>query len=238
MRDTLLAAFEDQKNVRSRLESIVGVSTAGGGVRACQCACQHVAQQPTVQQRRAGVANAQQRQAGDQFLSLPDYADSGTGTVNSLSSSSGSQDLHDWLKGLGVDDVSIQKFILEAFLLSDVLELMEREDLRKLELRGGMELRVWRAILEYRGQRTPSRQRQPSSNGDARLSAGGGGGPMNPPRCIVRGVSVVDSTASGMSIGDEELAEDEEEDTSNAASASSPPSTPTPINDEPVSSSQ
>jgi hypothetical protein len=61
---------------------------------------------------------------------------------------------------------------------------------------------------------------------------------MNPPRCIVRGVSVVDSTASGMSIGDEELAEDEEEDTSNAASASSPPSTPTPINDEPVSSSQ
>ncbi len=109
MRDTLLAAFEDQKNVRSRLESIVGVSTAGGGVRACQCACQHVAQQPTVQQRRAGVANAQQRQAGDQFLSLPDYADSGTGTVNSLSSSSGSQDLHDWLKGLGVDDVSIQK---------------------------------------------------------------------------------------------------------------------------------
>ena len=108
MRDTLLTAFEDQKIVRSRLESVVGVGSPSSG---CHCACQHAHQHPPAnqQQRRVAVVQQPQNRQGDQFLSLPDYADSGTGTANSLSSSSGSQDLHDWLKGLGVDDISIQK---------------------------------------------------------------------------------------------------------------------------------
>ena len=41
-------------------------------------------------------------------------------------------------------------FTGEQYVLSDVLDFFTREDLRKLGLRGGTELRLWRAILQHR----------------------------------------------------------------------------------------
>ncbi|XP_011303052.1 mitogen-activated protein kinase kinase kinase 5 isoform X2 [Fopius arisanus] len=58
--------------------------------------------------------------------------------------------LTEWLQGLGVDDASIDRFIYEEYSLEDVLFHMSRDDLRKLNLRGGVELRIWMAIMQTR----------------------------------------------------------------------------------------
>jgi len=56
-----------------------------------------------------------------------------------------------WLEGIGdLSPNEIQIFVGERFSLRDILEFFTREDLRKLGLRGGNELRVWRAILQGR----------------------------------------------------------------------------------------
>ena len=41
-------------------------------------------------------------------------------------------------------------FTREQYVLDDVLSFFMREDLRRLGLRGGVELRLWRAILQHR----------------------------------------------------------------------------------------
>ncbi|XP_063990230.1 mitogen-activated protein kinase kinase kinase 15 isoform X2 [Diachasmimorpha longicaudata] len=64
--------------------------------------------------------------------------------------SNADQRLVEWLQGLGVDDASIDRFIYEEYTLEDVLFHMSRDDLRKLNLRGGVELRIWMAITSHR----------------------------------------------------------------------------------------
>ncbi|XP_031328111.1 mitogen-activated protein kinase kinase kinase 15-like isoform X1 [Photinus pyralis] len=64
------------------------------------------------------------------------------------------QRLHQWLQGLELDDVG-QKLINEGFTLEEVLYIISREDLHKVGLRGGPELRIWRAIVHHR-QTSPS----------------------------------------------------------------------------------
>jgi len=61
------------------------------------------------------------------------------------------QDLVNWLKNLAIDDKSVDKFVNEDLTLNDVLELMYRDDLKRLGLKAGPELRIWRAILRHRG---------------------------------------------------------------------------------------
>ncbi|KAK2715706.1 hypothetical protein QYM36_010322 [Artemia franciscana] len=58
--------------------------------------------------------------------------------------------LQQWLISLNLDSGVIAKFILEDYRLDDVLNFMERDDLRRLNLRAGVELRLYRAIQEYR----------------------------------------------------------------------------------------
>jgi len=55
-----------------------------------------------------------------------------------------------WLGGLGLNQETIAKMTGEDLTLSDVLELMSRDDLRRLGLKAGPELRIWRAVLQHR----------------------------------------------------------------------------------------
>ena len=63
----------------------------------------------------------------------------------------GDPDLLSWLQGLALDQTSVDIFIGEDLTLNDVLELMSRDDLKRLRLKAGPELRIWRAILTHRG---------------------------------------------------------------------------------------
>jgi hypothetical protein len=55
-----------------------------------------------------------------------------------------------WLQNLGLNTSSINRIICEDLTLSDVLDLMSRDDLKRLGLKAGPELRIWRAILQHR----------------------------------------------------------------------------------------
>ncbi|GAB1865602.1 mitogen-activated protein kinase kinase kinase [Camponotus japonicus] len=58
--------------------------------------------------------------------------------------------LVDWLRDLQVDDTSIDRFLYEEYTLEDILYYVTRDDLRRLNLRGGIELRIWQAIQRYK----------------------------------------------------------------------------------------
>ena len=55
-----------------------------------------------------------------------------------------------WLENLGLNTKSIDRIISEELTLEDVLDLMSRDDLKRLGLKAGPELRIWRAILQHR----------------------------------------------------------------------------------------
>ncbi|KAK2859703.1 hypothetical protein Q5P01_004323 [Channa striata] len=58
--------------------------------------------------------------------------------------------LIDWLKEQGADSDTVDKFVLEEYKLTDILNDVTRDDLRCLRLRGGVLCRVWRAIQRHR----------------------------------------------------------------------------------------
>ncbi|XP_037550067.1 mitogen-activated protein kinase kinase kinase 15 [Nematolebias whitei] len=58
--------------------------------------------------------------------------------------------LSDWLKEQGADPDTIDKFVIEEYTLSDVLNEVSKDDLRTLHLRGGVICRIWRAIQRHR----------------------------------------------------------------------------------------
>ena len=64
--------------------------------------------------------------------------------------------LHQWLKDLDVDSTTIEKFAAEDLTYLDVLTLMTREDLTKLNLRLGPELRIWHRITIERNKNMQS----------------------------------------------------------------------------------
>ena len=58
-----------------------------------------------------------------------------TETKMEVSRSSGDQNLVSWLKDLAIDDRSVDVFINEDLTLNDILELMSRDDLKRLGLK-------------------------------------------------------------------------------------------------------
>ncbi|XP_055927798.1 mitogen-activated protein kinase kinase kinase 15-like isoform X2 [Argiope bruennichi] len=60
------------------------------------------------------------------------------------------KDLHEWLLSAGADKETITRFAVQKYNKDDVLEYMTREDLRNLGIRGGMELRIWRHLVNHR----------------------------------------------------------------------------------------
>lgn len=68
-------------------------------------------------------------------------------------------------KSWGVDKASQDLFRDEQLCLDDILNYVTRTDLSKLNLRIGVELRIWKAILQHRKEyRQPSSQTQRDSS--------------------------------------------------------------------------
>lgn len=66
-----------------------------------------------------------------------------------------------WLQGLGLNE-SAQKILLaEGYTLDDVLHHITLDDLKRIGLKGGSQLRIWRAIPPRERNNAP-----PLSNGD------------------------------------------------------------------------
>ncbi|XP_012995069.1 mitogen-activated protein kinase kinase kinase 15 isoform X2 [Esox lucius] len=68
--------------------------------------------------------------------------------------------LTDWLKDQGADSETIDKFVMEDYTLSDVLDDVTKDDLRYLRLRGGVLCRIWRGIQRHRERRRLTRDDQ------------------------------------------------------------------------------
>ncbi|KAK0168323.1 hypothetical protein PV327_002140 [Microctonus hyperodae] len=69
---------------------------------------------------------------------------------NNPTSSTDNIALVEWLQGLGIDDLSIERVVNEEYTLDDMLFFVSRDDLRRLNLKGGIELKIWRAISSLR----------------------------------------------------------------------------------------
>lgn len=74
----------------------------------------------------------------------------------SVTDSTADNRLIEWLRGLNLDQYSIDKFVMEEYCLEDILHYVGRDDIRRLGLRGGVELRVWKAITKWRREHRPS----------------------------------------------------------------------------------
>ncbi len=103
--------------------------------------------------------------------------------VSNNNNNNNDDQLVDWLRGLSLSQDTIQRvitkylytnilikltfaiyflqFVDEDLSYADVSSLMSREDLRRLGLRAGPEIRVWRAILDLRGHRDQGPQEEP-----------------------------------------------------------------------------
>nr|XP_027234958.1 mitogen-activated protein kinase kinase kinase 5-like [Penaeus vannamei] len=70
-----------------------------------------------------------------------------------------------WLQALSIDRDVIDKFLAEDYTKDDVLLWMTRDDLRRMQMRGGVELRIWRNVVQYRhSQGLPVNPEEPSAS--------------------------------------------------------------------------
>ncbi|KAK9506900.1 hypothetical protein O3M35_008749 [Rhynocoris fuscipes] len=74
----------------------------------------------------------------------------------SVTDSGADSNLVKWLQSLRLDQQSIDKFLMEEYCLDDILHFVSRDDLKRMNLRGGVELRVWKAILAWRRDHKPA----------------------------------------------------------------------------------
>ncbi len=59
-----------------------------------------------------------------------------------------------WLKDLDIDECSIHKFAEEDLSFRDVTQLMTRDDLARLNLKLGPELRIWEKICKEKNKKS------------------------------------------------------------------------------------
>ncbi|XP_019696307.1 mitogen-activated protein kinase kinase kinase 15 isoform X2 [Harpegnathos saltator] len=100
------------------------------------------------------------RKAGRQEIGSYDTCDSGnvsqqperltTTDIRNSNNTHPDTALIDWLRNLQIDEASIDRFLYEEYVLEDILDHITRDDLRRLNLRGGIEIRIWQAILRHR----------------------------------------------------------------------------------------
>jgi len=100
-----------------------------------------------------GAATRNNLAAGDDAVNM------GEATASTSEGGSGNKNpdptLVSWLNQLDLSEDCINRILDEEITLSDLLELVTRDDLRRLGLRAGPELRIWRAILRHRGVAVP-----------------------------------------------------------------------------------
>ncbi|XP_049834926.1 mitogen-activated protein kinase kinase kinase 15 isoform X2 [Schistocerca gregaria] len=117
-------------------------------------------------------------------VSSNDAASSPAGLLPQISVTDSSADsrLIEWLQNLKLDQSTIDRFLFEEYCLDDVLLYITRADLRKLCLRGGVELRVWKAILKWRREHRAnlSAERSDSATRTHRSTSKIDGGDSNP----------------------------------------------------------
>ncbi|XP_063226712.1 mitogen-activated protein kinase kinase kinase 15 isoform X2 [Bacillus rossius redtenbacheri] len=99
---------------------------------------------------RLDTGYSSQRSAG---TSEPAMSPVGLLPQISVTDSSADPALLEWLQGLSLDQGSVERFLMEEYTLNDVLLFVTREDLRRMGLRGGVELKVWRAVAKARQDR-------------------------------------------------------------------------------------
>ncbi|KAJ2950149.1 hypothetical protein O0L34_g11501 [Tuta absoluta] len=71
--------------------------------------------------------------------------------------------LRDWVTSRGIPESAAKKLAEQEFTLQDLLTQAQREDIARLQLKLGIELRLWRAILDHRLQSSPAHLRRTSS---------------------------------------------------------------------------
>ncbi|EJW85726.1 hypothetical protein WUBG_03364 [Wuchereria bancrofti] len=59
-------------------------------------------------------------------------------------------ELAQWLRSFGCDNATIRRIQEEEYTKQDLLDFVTREDLMRLNLRGGVVCRIWRKILQNR----------------------------------------------------------------------------------------
>ncbi|XP_069356332.1 mitogen-activated protein kinase kinase kinase 15-like [Maniola hyperantus] len=69
----------------------------------------------------------------------------------------------EWLLPRGISDEAAIALVSQHYTLPDVLQHVQREDIARLNLKGGIELRLWRAIVEHRMQNNSNHLRRTSS---------------------------------------------------------------------------
>ncbi|KAG7306066.1 hypothetical protein JYU34_008647 [Plutella xylostella] len=80
-------------------------------------------------------------------------------------------ELTSWLRERGVGADSIREICAQEYTLQDLLDHCSREDLAKLNLKGGVELRIWRAILEHRLNSPSNRRLRRTSSADTDMDS-------------------------------------------------------------------
>ncbi|XP_028967642.1 mitogen-activated protein kinase kinase kinase 15 [Galendromus occidentalis] len=80
-------------------------------------------------------------------------ADGSSSTSRLLAKDDGDPEMVRWLENIGLDEASVMKFVQERFSMEDVLQLVDREDLKRLGLKLGYEVRVWTAIQKHRNRK-------------------------------------------------------------------------------------
>ncbi|XP_013179955.1 PREDICTED: mitogen-activated protein kinase kinase kinase 15 isoform X1 [Papilio xuthus] len=74
--------------------------------------------------------------------------------------------IRNWATSRNVPEQAVLALATQGFTLNELLQYAQREDLAKLNLKGGIELRLWRAILEHRNQNTNHLRRTSSTETD------------------------------------------------------------------------
>jgi serine/threonine protein kinase len=73
-----------------------------------------------------------------------------SGSLPPIADAQGDEQLIEWLNDIQCDPFTVQKFVGEDFTLENVLYDMTRDDLRKLGLRVGVEIKIWKQIVRNR----------------------------------------------------------------------------------------